>query len=158
VGTGWAWPAMIDGGPPGPAARGGALGLRLALAFTSVALAAVALLAGLTAGFAAADVSALAARQHAELTSAIAVATGAAWDRNDSWVAADLSPVLDLAAQAGADVQIRGQAGQVVTSSPGFTTQKGPQASAAIVVRGERAGQVDVRFTGSGLASADHAL
>jgi signal transduction histidine kinase len=42
---------MVDGGPPAPAARGSALGLRLALAFISVALAAVALLAGLTAGF-----------------------------------------------------------------------------------------------------------
>jgi hypothetical protein len=39
---------MTDGGPPpGPAARGGALGLRPPLAFISVALAAVALLAGL---------------------------------------------------------------------------------------------------------------
>src|SRR6516225_5771839 len=139
--------------------RGGALGLRLALAFISVALAAVALLAGLTAAFAAADVSALATRQHAELTGAIAVAAGAAWDRGDSWVAADLSPVLDLAAQVGADVQIRGQHGQVVTSSPGFTAQAaGPRTSAAIVVRGERAGEAEVRFTGSGLASADHSL
>jgi hypothetical protein len=46
----------------GPARRGGrgdALGLRLALAFLGVALAAIALLAGLTAAFAAADVSAL---------------------------------------------------------------------------------------------------
>src|SRR5579863_5852872 len=77
---------MTDGEepPPVPASRRSALGLRLALAFISVALAAVALVAGLTAGFAAADVSALAARQHAELTSAIAVAAGAAWDKNDS--------------------------------------------------------------------------
>jgi len=36
---------MTDAGaPPGPAARGSALGLRLALAFISVALAAVALM------------------------------------------------------------------------------------------------------------------
>ena len=151
---------MTDGRSPAtPPSRRGALGLRLALAFISVALAAVALLAGLTAAFAAADVSALATRQHAELTGAIAVAAGAAWDRGDSWVAADLSPVLDLAAQVGADVQIRGQHGQVVTSSPGFTAQAaGPRTSAAIVVRGERAGEAEVRFTGSGLASADHSL
>ncbi len=151
---------MTDGGgsTPAPASRRSALGLRLALAFISVALAAVALLAGLTAAFAAADVSALAARQHAELTSAIAVAAGAAWDRNDSWASADLSPVLDLATQAGADVQIRDQAGQVVTSSPGFSAQPGPQSSAAVVVRGESAGQADVRFTGSGLGGADRAL
>ena len=142
---------VTDGRVP---ARGSALRLRLALAFLSVALAAVALLAGLTAVFAATDVASLAARQHAELTSAIAVAAGAAWDRGDSWASADLSPVLDLAAQAGADVQIRDQHGQVVTSSPGFTTQPGPQASAAIVVRGEPTGQADVRFTGAGLASS----
>ena len=47
----------------------------------------------------------------------------------------------------------------MVTSSPGFTTQSSsPATGAPIVVRGERAGQADVRFTGSGLASADHAL
>ncbi|HJZ03013.1 MAG TPA: HAMP domain-containing protein, partial [Streptosporangiaceae bacterium] len=149
-----------DGGPPSvPASRRTALGLRLALAFISVALAAVALVAGLTAGFAAADVSALATRQHAELTNAIAVAAGAAWDKNDSWTTADLTPVLDLAGQAGADVQIRNRQGSVVTSSPGFTAQSSsPATDAPIVVRGERAGQADVRFTGSGLASADHAL
>jgi signal transduction histidine kinase len=146
---------VADGRVP---ARGSTLRLRLALAFLSVALAAVALLAGLTAVFAARDVAALAARQHAELTSAIAVAAGAAWDRGDSWASADLSPVLDLAAQAGADVQIRDQHGRVVTSSPGFTTQPGPQASAAIVVRGAATGQADVRFTGAGLASAGRAL
>ena len=148
-----------DGSPSVPASRRTALGLRLALAFISVALAAVALVAGLTAGFAAADVSALATRQHAELTNAIAVAAGAAWDKNDSWTAADLAPVLDLAGQAGADVQIRDRQGSVVSSSPGFTTQSSsPATGAPIVVRGERAGQADVRFTGSGLASADHTL
>jgi two-component system, OmpR family, sensor histidine kinase BaeS len=152
---------MTDGGSPPsvPAPRRTALGLRLALAFISVALAAVALVAGLTAGFAAADVSALATRQHAELTNAIAVAAGAAWDKNNSWTTADLTPVLDLAGQAGAEVQIRNRQGSVVTSSSGFTTQSSsPATDAPIVVRGERVGQADVRFTGSGLASADHAL
>jgi hypothetical protein len=59
---------MPDNGaaPPPPAARGESLGLRLALAFLAVALAAVALLAGLTAAFAAADVSGLASRQRQE--------------------------------------------------------------------------------------------
>ena len=41
--TGWAWPVMPDASP-GP--RRDTLGLRLALAFLAVALAAVALLAG----------------------------------------------------------------------------------------------------------------
>ena len=82
--------------PPGGAAfRGGTLGLRLALAFLTVALAAVALLAGLTAAFAAADVANLASQQRGELARAIAVAAGAVWDRNNTWASADLSPVLD---------------------------------------------------------------
>jgi two-component system sensor histidine kinase BaeS len=145
-------------GPSGPV-RGSALGLRLALAFISIALAAIALLAGLTAAFAAADVSALAIRQHSELTSAITVAAGAAWDRDRSWADADLSPVLDLAAGAGADIQIRDSSGRVVASSRGFTAPAaGPASSAAITVRGERAGTAVVRFTGAGLGSADRAL
>ena len=46
-------------------------------------LVAIALLAGLTAAFAAADVSNLSDQQRTQLTSAIAVAAGAAWDRGD---------------------------------------------------------------------------
>jgi two-component system, OmpR family, sensor histidine kinase BaeS len=151
------WPAP-DGPVATPPPRGSALGLRLALAFISVALMAVALLAGLTAVFAARDVSTLAIGQHTELTNAIAAAAAAAWERGDSWTDADLSPVLDLAVRTGADAQIRTESGAVVTSSPGYAAQPGPQYNAPIVVQGERVGETGVRFTGRGLASADHAL
>ena len=112
---------MADGGsaPPDPVTRGDAIGLRLALAFAAVALAAIALLAGLTAAFAAADVSSLAGRQRVELTRAIAAAAGTAWDRHDSWASADVEPVLDLAARVGADAQIRDQAGRPVAGRSG---------------------------------------
>ena len=143
---------------PGLATRGGTLGLRLALAFITVALAAVALLAGLTAAFAAADVSALASQQRSELANAIAFAAGAAWEGNHTWSSADLSPVLDLGAKTGAAVQIRDQAGRVVDSSPAFATVNGPQSSPAIVVSGQRVGTAAVRFTGSGLSAADEVL
>ena len=106
-----------------------------------MALAAIALLAGLTAAFAAADVSALASQQRTELTRAIAVAAGAAWDRNNSWASADLSPVLDLAERTGVAVQVRDQAGHAVASSPGFTAQPGPPSRAAVVVREQRMGR-----------------
>ena len=153
---------MADGGaapPERPAARGGSLGLRLALAFLAVALAAVALLAGLTAAFAAADVSGLAARQRQELTTAIAVAAAAAYEREDSWSSADLSPVLDLAARTGAEIQIRDNAGRVVSHSRGFAAQaSAPQFSATATVQGRTAGRVLVRFTGSGLGGADRGL
>ena len=144
--------------PPGLRARGDTLGLRLALTFLAVALAAVALLAGIVAAFAAADVSALAARQRAELTSAIAVAAGAAWDRTNSWSSADLSPLIDLAARTGADIEIRDQADRAVAASPGFAAQTGPQSSAPVVVGGQRIGAAMVRSTSSGLNAADRVL
>jgi two-component system, OmpR family, sensor histidine kinase BaeS len=144
---------------PVPGARGNALGLRLALAFLAVALVAVALLAGLTAAFAAADVADLANHQRTELTNAIAVAAAAAWDKNDKWASADLGPVLDLAAQTGADVQIHDGSGQVVAHSRGFAGQaSAPQYRAPVRVGGQREGEVVVRFTGSGLGGADHGL
>src|SRR5579859_2266769 len=82
-------------GPPGsPSAsdgghRGSTLGLRLALAFLGVALAAVALFAILTAVFSAVDVSSLAGRQRDELAGAFAVVAGSAWQQNQGWADAD---------------------------------------------------------------------
>jgi two-component system, OmpR family, sensor histidine kinase BaeS len=146
---------------PGASARpahGGTLGLRVALAFLMVALAAVALLAGLTAAFAAADVSHLAGQQRAELTAGFAVAAGALWGQHDIWDSGDLSPVLDGAARIGAAVQIRDQAGHAVASSADFTAAKGPQSSHPIVVRDQRVGTAVARFTGSGLNAADRSL
>jgi two-component system sensor histidine kinase BaeS len=152
-------PAMTDpAAMTDPGARGDTLGLRLALAFLGVALAAVGLLAGLIAAFSAADVSDLAARQRADLTSAIAVAAGSAWARDDSWPGADLSPVLDLAARTGADVAIRDQSGRPVITSAGFRSSRGAQSSAPVTVAGTRIGEVVVRSTGSGLGAADRTL
>jgi two-component system, OmpR family, sensor histidine kinase BaeS len=144
--------------PSRRATRGDTLGLRLALAFLAVALIAVALLAGLTAAFAAADVSSLAARQRQDLTNAIAVASGAAWERNKSWASADLSPVLDLAARTGVDVQIRDNAGYVVMASRGFAANTGRQSSAPVTIDGRRIGEALVRSTGAGLGAADQVL
>ena len=145
--------------PAGRGGRGDTLGLRLALAFLAVALVAIALLAGLTAAFAAADVSNLASQQRTQLTSAIAVAAGVAWDRGDSWASADLVPVVDLATNTGADVQVRDQTGHPVASSPQFADATGPQASAPVAVRGQRIGEAVVRFTtGSGLSASDQVL
>ena len=144
--------------PAGPV-QPGPIWLRLALAFLAVALAAVALLAGLTAALAAADVSHLASQQRKELAAALAVSAGSAWDRTGSWAGADLAPVLDLATRTGADAQLRDQAGRTIVSTPGFSVRTaGPQFSTAIVVRGQRVGQAVVSFSGSGLAGADAAL
>ena len=139
--------------------RGDPIGLRLALAFLGVALAAVALLAVLAAAFAAADVANLASRQRSNLTSAIAVAAGAAWDRTDSWAGANLGPVVDLATRTGADVEITDQAGQPAAVSPAFRRHSSsPQVSRPIMVHGRQVGQAVARFPGSGLGAADQAL
>ncbi len=158
--TGWAWHAMTNSHRRSPPAipASSALGLRLTLAFVVVALAAVTLLAGLTAALASTDVSALAARQRADLTGAIAVAAGAAWDKNNSWASADLSPILDLAGRAGASVRVTDQARHTVATSTDFPATSGLQSGAPVVVQGQRIGAVLVRFTGSGLGAADRIL
>src|SRR5690242_18252107 len=150
---------MADAGPRRPGTRSDAIGLRLALAFLGVALAAVALLAGLAAAFTAADVSDLTNRQRSNLASAITVAAGAAWDRTNSWAGAELNPVLDLAARTGADVQVRDQAGRIAAVSKQFSQHaSSPQLSRPVVVRGQPVGEAVVRFPGTGLGAADDAL
>jgi signal transduction histidine kinase len=151
-------PGAGPGPVPDATPRGGTLGLRLALAFLAVALAAVALLAGLTAAFAAADVSNLASQQRGELAKAITAVAGAVWDRKNTWSGANISAILDLAAPTGTAVQIRDQAGRVVVTSAGFGTKDGAQSNLAIVVNGQRVGTALVRSTGSGLNAADRSL
>jgi two-component system sensor histidine kinase BaeS len=146
------------GQAPAVTARSGTLGLRLALAFLGVALAAIALLAGLTAVFASADVSNLASQQRGDLAKAITAVAGAVWDRHNTWSSANLSAVLDLAAPTGTAVQIRDQAGRVVASSRGFASADGSQSSHPVIVRGQRVGTALVRSTGSGLNAADRSL
>ena len=135
------------------------LGSRLAVGFITVALAAIALLAGLTVVFASADVSALVSRQRAELTSAVAAAAASGWDLHRSWAGADLDPALDLALHAGAVTQIRDMGGRVVAASPAFAAHRGqPQFRAVITAGRKRVGAAIVRFTGSGLGGADGTL
>ncbi|MBV9853717.1 MAG: HAMP domain-containing histidine kinase [Streptosporangiaceae bacterium] len=135
-----------------------ALGLRLALAFLAVALAAVALLAGLAAAFVSADVSSLGDQQRSELANAVAVAAGAVWDRNNSWSSADLSPLFDLAERTGVGLAISDAGGHVVQASPGFAAETGPEARASVAVRHQRIGTVLIRFTNSGLGAANSVL
>src|SRR5215831_2973371 len=94
----------------------GPIRLRLALAFIGVALLAVALLAGLIAAFSAADVSSLAARQRQELTQAMTVAAGAAWERSGGWSAADLGTVIGAGNSIGADIQVSDNAGRIIAT------------------------------------------
>src|SRR5215471_13381726 len=119
---------MTDAAPGsrGSGRYGSTLGLRLTLAFLGVALAAVALLAVLTAVFSAADVSSLAARQRADLAGAAAAAAADSWNQGHGWAGGSLGPVLDLAAYSGVQVRVRDPAGRTVAATPGFAPGAGP--------------------------------
>jgi two-component system sensor histidine kinase BaeS len=135
------------------------LRLRLAVTFMAIALTAIGLLAVLTVIFAANDVTALVARQRTDLTTAVAAAAGAAWDRHASWAGADPGPALDLAAGTGADTQLRAPDGAVVAQSAGFRAAAGSSEESAVIFAGGRPeGTATLRFTSTGFASADHAL
>jgi two-component system, OmpR family, sensor histidine kinase BaeS len=136
----------------------GPIGLRLALAFIVVALLAVALLAGLTAAFAANDVSNLASQQRQELTQAMSAVAGAAWETPGGWSTADLERVIDAGTDLGADVQVTDDSGRIVAASPGFSRPTPPAQMQAVMVDGRRVGSVAVRFTGVGLPAADSVL
>jgi signal transduction histidine kinase len=151
---------MTDSGPPQAAVgghRGSTLRLRLALAFLGVALAAVALVAALTAVFSSVDVSALASRQRTELASAFAVAAGSAWEQDRGWATDGLAPVVDLAAHSGVQLQIRDMSGRPVAHTSGFTVS-GPRATAPVRASGREVGSVVVGLTASGLGAADGVL
>ena len=150
---------MTDAGGGAASGRhGNTLGLRLALAFLGVALAAVALIAVLTAVFSAVDVSSLAARQRTQLAGAFAVAAAGAWGEHGSWSGADLGPVRDLATNTGVRLQVRAADGQVVTATSDFASASGPTASVPVVAHGHRVGAVAVGLTSSGLGGADGVL
>ena len=134
------------------------MGLRLALAFLGVALAAVALIAVLTAVFSSVDVSSLASRQRTELAGAFAVAAGSAWQQNQSWAGTDLTPVTDPAEQIGVQLQVRDAGGRPVAATSGFAAAAGPTTSAPVLVHGHQEGSVLVKLTASGLGGADAIL
>jgi two-component system sensor histidine kinase BaeS len=145
-------------GPPAAPHRGNTLGLRLALAFLGVALAAVALLAVLAAVFSSVDVSSLAGSQRDQLVGAFASSAGNAWQQNQRWAAGSLDPLVVLADHEGVQLQVRDSAGRVVAATRGFTQLKGDQLSAPVVAGGNQVGSVRVGLTTSGLGAADSIL
>ena len=143
---------------PGDRARGDALGLRLALVFLGVALAAIVLMAGLTGFLSARDVSSLADRQQSQLAGAAAASAASAREHSGSWTSAELTPVLGFAQGVGIALQVKDTAGRVVASTPGFGAVTGPELTKPVVVDGQIQGVTVARFTSSGIGGADRAL
>jgi two-component system sensor histidine kinase BaeS len=122
------------------------LGMRLSLAFVSVALSAVALLTVLLAVLAAADVDELSRTQRARLTQAVGAVVSASRTQAGRWSQTDLRPAADLTQKIGAQVRISDRAGATVLSSPGFARNVGPIDRVPVMVGEQRVGRVAVRF------------
>ncbi|HUZ52800.1 MAG TPA: ATP-binding protein [Streptosporangiaceae bacterium] len=132
----------------------GQLGRRLALAFVAVALAAIGVLALISAATTNQEINKLVTRQERNLAGAVAVATGAAHDPV-GWARDGLMPVFDLVAMDHASVQVRDMRGKVVRSSTGFAGMPpAHQLIEPVRAGGHRVGTVTVRFGGNGLGGA----
>src|SRR5258708_10215954 len=119
----------------------GQLGLRLALAFVGVALAAVAsvILLGLvtTSG----DINELSKGEQLDLTHATAIGLSAAYDRA-GWSREKPVPLADLVVSAGAGMRVMDKAGNVILSSTNFTSYApAPQPTYPGVVSVHRVGR-----------------
>lgn len=141
---------------------GGSLTARLALAFVAVALAAIGLLAALTLWSARSSVEDLVQAQRAQAAVEVTAALGEAHQRSGGWTGADLRPAAALAAAAGARLQVRDAAGDLV-DDPVLAMQQrmgqmhgmgdvhgtggpGPVVTAPVLVAGRPVGTVELRF------------
>ncbi len=159
----------------------GRLGSRLALAFTVVAITAVALLAILVLLATGSQVSGLAASQQRTTVQAVTTALAQAYRSAGGWDHADLRPAYTVAASASASLQVWDQDGHVVVPTgfdPGelmtgmmqgmhgggmggmhgggsAASRASEPVRAAVLVNGTQVGSAVVRFPGSGLTQAE---
>jgi two-component system sensor histidine kinase BaeS len=132
-------------------------GLRLALAIVAISFASIGTVVAVAAATVGTDVNELVGSQVTDLTRALALASAAAHG-HAGWDGARLTPVLDIVEQEGAAARVRGSAGQVIRSTPGFARfPRGPVRRQPVLVGGRTVGSVTVRFDHRGLAATiDH--
>lgn len=150
--------------------RRSSLWLRLAVAFVVVALAGVALLAGLTLAATNSQVASLSRAQHLETTTSVVAATAAAYRHAGGWRGAEFESAVAVANEAGVTVTVFDRAKHRIagSSSPQGGGQTGPGSTAEVnvvttqrapvVVRGRTVGTVVLGFPASGLQPALAAL
>ncbi len=138
----------------------GPLGVRLALAFLTVALAAIAVFAALTMISARHEASGLTDRQRRDDLNATAVAAGEAYQRAGGWTSVDLAGAAAVAARGQATLTVVDADGVVVAAPTdalasmmmqmhglaSVDTPRGDPISAAVVVDGRNVGAVMLRF------------
>jgi two-component system sensor histidine kinase BaeS len=124
----------------------GQLGVRLALAFVAVALAAITVNAVIAAEILGGDFNRLVRQQEHQLAGAVALTSAAAYG-NMGWAHADLESVYSLAHRAGAVVRIRDAAGRIVGSSSHFASLPSSRADTVpVIADGTKVGQATTRF------------
>ena len=148
----------------------GPLGVRLALAFLTVAVAAIAVFAALMMLSARNEVSGLTDRQRGDDLAATAIAAGHAYQRADGWATADLAGAAAVAARSQATLTIVDSNGEVVAAPTdalasmmmqmhgmaAVDTPRGDPVSAAVVVDGQPVGAVMLRFPTQAMEAERH--
>lgn len=148
----------------------GPLGVRLASAFLTVALAAIAVFAALTMLSARHEVSGLTDRQRGDDLAATAIAAGDAYQRAGGWADADLAGAAAVAARGQATLTVVDADGQVVAAPTdalasmmmqmhglaAVDTPRGDPVSAAVIVDGQVVGAVMLRFPTEAIEAERH--
>jgi two-component system sensor histidine kinase BaeS len=134
------------------------VGLRLALAFVTVAVLAVVLVAGLVVAFADKDIAVLVQQRRDDLTRALITDAVSTYNTGQpGWSDADLKPALEVAASSGTQVAVLNADGDEVASTIAGSVRAPEVSRHPIRLSGQRIGTLLVRFTGRGLvASADN--
>jgi two-component system sensor histidine kinase BaeS len=131
--------------------RRGALGVRVAVALVSVALAAAATVALVTLIIQKIDVSGLAATQHQQTESAVTSALENGYRAKGSWNGADLQPAVVLAHIAGAALVLTAPDGTVLLETGPrdlLDPSNATQARKPLLVLGQEVGDVQLAFPG----------
>jgi two-component system, OmpR family, sensor histidine kinase BaeS len=138
--------------------RSNPIAVRLALSFVAVAIAAVAIVAGLAVVLGGHDINVMVQQRRNDLTASLLVDAASTYSTGQpGWSDADLRPALDLAAQSGTDVAVLDTDGRIVASTFANPNQASNVHRSAINVDGQRTGTLIVKFNHRGLvASADN--
>lgn len=145
----------------------GRLGVRLALSFVGIALAAIAVLSVLTLLASRSEVAALVDRQQQQRSAEVAAALAQAYDDAGSWAGAELRPAYALAAVGGAELEVRDAAGRIVAlphAMAGMMARLhgtvpaaalGAPTAVAVTSNSERVGTAILRFPSSSLPASE---
>jgi two-component system, OmpR family, sensor histidine kinase BaeS len=132
----------------------GQLGRRIIAAFLAIAVASVLVDVTITTVTGTGAFDQFVRQQADAVTRAVATAAGIAYADDGGWQYARLAPVLDVAGQFDAGVQITDMTGRIVATSPLFARHTtGPMSHSPVFAAGRRVGSVTLRFGNHGVTT-----